>query len=84
MVQLLREEEPHGARELSQRLGISEAEVLAHLEHIRLALRTALEITPAFCHACGFVFSKRERLKAPGRCPVCRSERIAEPRFAIR
>lgn len=84
MVSLLREEEPQSAREISQRLGIGESEVLAHLEHIRLALRSSLVILAASCMGCGFVFSKRERLKGPGRCPVCRGEHIAEPRFSVR
>lgn len=84
MVDLLREEEPQSARELSQRVGIGESEVLAHLEHIRVAQRGALVVSPAYCIGCGFVFKKRERLKGPGRCPVCRGEHIAEPRFSIR
>lgn len=84
MVSLLAEEEPQSVRDLSQRLGIADSEVLDHLEHLRLALRAALVISPASCLACGFVFTKRERLKGPGRCPVCRSERIAEPRFSLR
>lgn len=71
------------ARELSGQVGVAEKEVLHHLEHIKLALRDALVLEPALCLACGFSFRKRERLKGPGRCPVCKSEHIAEPRFAI-
>ena len=71
------------AREMSERLGIQEREVLEHLEHVRLAQHGALLVEPASCLACGFVFRKRERLKGPGRCPVCKSEHIAEPRFSL-
>jgi len=71
------------ARELSGEVGVAEKEVLEHLEHIRLALRDGLVLEPAQCLACGFSFRKRERLKGPGRCPVCKSEHIAEPRFAV-
>jgi len=81
IVSLLREEELT-AREISERVGVSEKEVLEHLEHIRIALRGGLLVTPAACMACGFSFRKRERLKGPGRCPVCRSEHIAEPSFS--
>lgn len=72
------------AREISAQVGVAEKEVLEHLEHIRLALRGRLVLEPALCMACGFSFQKRERLKGPGRCPVCKSEHIAEPRFSIR
>lgn len=77
------QEETLSAREISGRVGISEKEVLEHLEHIRVALHGGLVVIPAECMACGFVFRKRERLKGPGRCPVCRSEHIAEPSFTI-
>lgn len=43
-----------------------------------------LEITPAECRNCGFVFAKRERLTSPGKCPVCRNEAILDPLFRIR
>ncbi|HJV65147.1 MAG TPA: transcriptional regulator [Geomonas sp.] len=71
------------AREISGRVGIPEKEVLEHLEHIRAALHGALVVIPAECMGCGFLFRKRERLKGPGKCPVCRSERIAEPSFTV-
>jgi len=41
-------------------------------------------MTPAECRSCGFVFSKRDRLTPPGKCPICRCETIFEPLFAIR
>ena len=71
------------AREISERVGIGEKDVLAHLEHIKIALHEGLVVQPALCMACGFSFRKRERLKGPGRCPACRSEHIAEPRFSV-
>ena len=71
------------ARELSERVGIEEKEVLEHLGHIKIALHERLIVIPALCMACGFSFKKRERLKGPGRCPVCHSERIANPHFTV-
>jgi predicted Zn-ribbon and HTH transcriptional regulator len=64
-------------------MGIPEKDALEHLEHIRIALHGGLLVLPALCLACGFTFRKRARLKGPGRCPVCRSEHIAEPHFSI-
>jgi len=71
------------AREISQQAGLQERDVLGHLEHIKVALHGKLITEPAHCLACGFSFRKRERLKGPGRCPICKSEHIADPRFAI-
>jgi transcriptional regulator len=74
------------AGEISREVRISEREVYDHLEHIRkTASRSAkhLIITPAECRRCGFIFSKRERLRKPGRCPLCRGESIKESLFSI-
>ena len=74
------------AKEISAEIRISEADVLENIEHIRLMMRkenTHILITPASCKKCGFVFAKRDRLTKPGKCPVCRSEQIQEPRFFI-
>jgi len=74
------------AKDISAEVRISEKEVYDHLEHIRktvLKKDLHLEIYPAECVKCGFVFRKRERLKKPGRCPVCRSETIQHPLFSI-
>jgi len=72
------------AREISEQTGIGEKDVYDHLEHIQLHRQNLhLAMTPAVCHKCGFVFRKRERLKKPGRCPVCRGEFIDPPSFFI-
>lgn len=73
-------------REISAAVGIREKEVARHLEHIRKSLHATSErfqVVPASCRKCGFVFAKRERMDRPGRCPVCKGESIAEPRFGI-
>jgi hypothetical protein len=74
------------AQEISGAVRISIREALGHLEHIEKSLRkreARLIVVPSVCNKCGFVFAKRERLKKPGRCPVCRGETISEPRYAI-
>jgi len=78
---------PFSARDISGEAGISVREVFGHLGHIQKSLsRTEyhLVMTPAECKKCGFVFKKRERLKKPGKCPVCRGESIQEPLFSLR
>jgi predicted Zn-ribbon and HTH transcriptional regulator len=73
------------AREISRAVGAREKEVLEHLPHVARGLSGAgrFEVEPSSCLACGFKFRKRERLKTPGKCPVCRSEKITETRFGI-
>lgn len=77
---------PCSGRDLSAAAGIQEREVDGHLEHIRKSIAASglrLIITPAECKKCGFVFSKRDKLKRPGKCPVCKGESIREPLFSI-
>lgn len=76
------------AREISQAVAMKEKEVLEHLPHIARSIgahsssmRFAVE--PSQCLECGFVFRKRERLKTPSKCPVCRSAEITETRFGV-
>lgn len=75
------------ARELSSSAGLTERDVLTHLEHLARSLPhdgLALAIEPATCLACGYVFRDRARLSSPGQCPTCRSERVAPPSFSLR
>ncbi len=72
------------ARDISKALGIGEKDVIEHLVHVRRTVgRKRFVLEPPECLRCGFVFRKRERLKTPGRCPLCRSEEITEARYGI-
>ncbi len=74
------------AKEISAEVKASEREVYDHLEHIQRTVNKKehnFMVTPAECRKCGFVFKKRNRLKKPGKCPVCNSELIQEPLFSI-
>lgn len=78
--------EPVTLRQLSQAAGLSEREVLSHLQHLQKSLRTQgrrLAITPATCLDCRFSFQKRDRFTRPGKCPACRSTRLSGPFFAL-
>ena len=75
------------AKEISVEIRVSEKEVYNHLEHIQKTFTKRgqhFTVIPSSCKKCGFVFRKRDRLKKPGKCPVCRSESILEPSFTIR
>ncbi len=80
------QEDEWDVRGLSQRLGISEKDVIAHLAHVQRSLAaggTRLVIQPAYCRACGFAFKDRGRFTRPGRCPQCRQTWIAPPVFRL-
>lgn len=85
-IRALLEKGPHSAKEISIAIRIPEKEVENHLEHLRKSLHTEgrrLTQVPAECRGCGFVFRKRDRLKAPGRCPVCKGESISDSSFRV-
>jgi len=71
---------------LARELGTTRGDVEDDLRH---ALRSAracghdIEIVPAKCKSCGFVFSEDKLLK-PGRCPACKGSRLFEPMIRIR
>jgi hypothetical protein len=73
------------AKDISRAIGMKEKDVYEHLEHVAksTARRGRFVVEPSECLDCGFVFTKRERLKTPSKCPVCRSEAITETRFLI-
>ena len=73
--------------QLAQMLGIREREVEEHLPHVvKTIARDKTKqfiLDPARCQDCAFVFRDRNRLTSPSRCPHCRSEAIAAPRYGI-
>ena len=73
--------------QLAQMLGIPERQVEAHLTHVvKTVARDNTKrfiLDPARCQTCQFVFRDRSRLTSPSRCPHCRSEAIAAPRYGI-
>jgi predicted Zn-ribbon and HTH transcriptional regulator len=77
-----------GFEELRRELEAPARALEEDLRHVERSLRRGserLRIEPARCLSCGFVFRERaaRHLHAPSRCPRCRSERIADPRFRI-
>src|SRR5687768_13882591 len=76
--------QPMTARELSQMAGLSEDAVYQHLPHLVKSAKSegaTLEIEPAECLKCGFVFEDRKRFTRPGKCPECKETRISPPSF---
>ena len=85
-IRALLAEGPLTALEISSAVRRPEKEIADHLEHLRKSLHSEgrrLVQVPAECRGCGFVFRKRQRLRAPSRCPVCRGESISDPSFRL-
>jgi predicted Zn-ribbon and HTH transcriptional regulator len=71
-------------RELSGAVSVGEKDLVAHLEHLERSLRHSgerLVVEPARCLACGF--EPDRRFTRPSRCPQCKGNRLAYPRFSI-
>jgi hypothetical protein len=69
------------ARDISKLQHITEKEVYDHLRYIQRSLKSEFRMVPAECLGCGFRFTKREHLRAPSRCPLCKGEHIQDPVF---
>lgn len=74
-------------KDISVHVKIPEKEVYEHLEHIRRTMESRKDCKfktyPPCCRKCGFEFIKRDKLKKPGKCPICRSESIKNAKFTI-
>ena len=74
-------DEARSVSSLARELGLRRGDVDEDLRH---AVRTAtgaghrVEVIPARCKDCGFVFGP-DRLSKPGRCPSCKGSRLFEP-----
>jgi transcriptional regulator len=76
---------PRTASSLARELNLTRGDVEEELRHAIRSARAAgerVEIAPARCKQCGFLFDS-ERLLKPGKCPECRSTRIYEPLISI-
>ena len=91
---LLKEaEEPLDTKSIATRLGLPDHEkrrVEEALKHLYRSVkrksggRESLEIVPARCLDCGYVFPRKEgEFKKPSKCPRCKSQRIEGPWFYI-
>jgi predicted Zn-ribbon and HTH transcriptional regulator len=73
---------PLTVRELSKLAGLSEDQVVQHLEHLTKSIKAEggkLVVEPAECLGCGYVFEGRTRFTKPGKCPECKETRVAPP-----
>ncbi len=72
--------------ELSGILRVSEREAAFHLEHALESAsgRFTVEVEPAHCRSCGFVFRDRKKVTKPSRCPRCKATRVEPATYMLR
>ncbi len=78
--------EPRSVSSLARELGLTRGDIEDDLRHAIRSARSqghAVEVIPARCKACDFVFSD-EKLTKPGRCPACKGTRLYEPMIHVR
>jgi hypothetical protein len=78
--------EPRSASSLARELGLKRGDIDDDLRHLIRSARAAghhVELVPARCKSCGFLFGE-DKLVKPGRCPSCTGSRLFEPMLVIR
>jgi predicted Zn-ribbon and HTH transcriptional regulator len=78
--------EPRSISWLARELGLRRGDLEDDLRHALRSARAAgheIEIVPARCKSCDFVFGE-DKLVKPGRCPACKGTRLFEPLLRIR
>jgi transcriptional regulator len=77
--------EPRSVSSLAREMGMGRGDMEEDLRH---AIRSAraqghdVDVIPARCKQCDFVFSD-EKLSKPSRCPACKGTRVFEPMIRV-
>ena len=77
--------EPRSVSSIAREMGLRRGDLEQDLRHALRSARAAghqVEIIPARCKACGFVFGV-DRLAKPSRCPTCKGTRLFEPLIRV-
>jgi hypothetical protein len=78
-------QEPRSVSSLARELGLGRRDVETDLRHlIRSAQASghAVQILPARCRSCDFIFGT-DKLVKPSRCPACKGTRLLEAQVRI-
>lgn len=68
---------------------VNPKDIYEHLEHVAKSIysrssgREVLLMEPPYCRKCGYVFKDINKPRKPSKCPRCKSEWIAPPRFIV-
>ena len=78
-------DEGFSLEEIEDILDLNRSALLDDLRHLQMSLRHRPErmlVVPPSCRTCGYTF-RIEEPRAPGRCPVCKSEAVLLPVFKV-
>lgn len=77
--------EPRSVSSLARELGMGRGDIEDELRHLLRSARASghdIDILPARCRSCDFVFSP-DKLARPSRCPQCKGTRLFEAQIRI-
>ena len=77
--------EPRSVSSIAREMGLRRGDLEDDLRHALRSARAAghqIEIIPARCKSCDFVFGN-DKLTKPSRCPACKATRLFEPLIRI-
>jgi predicted Zn-ribbon and HTH transcriptional regulator len=77
--------EPRSVSSIAREMGLRRGDLEDDLRHALRSARAAghrVEVIPARCKSCGFVFGD-DKLTKPSRCPACKATRLFEPLIRI-
>jgi predicted Zn-ribbon and HTH transcriptional regulator len=77
--------EPRSVSSIAREMGLRRGELAEDLRHALRSARAAghqVEVIPARCKSCGFVFGE-DKLGKPSRCPACKGTRLFEPLIRV-
>lgn len=86
IVELLSKNEKMTLQELADFTKASVKTIAMDLDSVRKTIKydnKRIEVNPASCIGCGYVFLGRGRVSDPHKCPECHSERINKQKFRI-
>lgn len=76
---------PLSIKDIAQLLEMPVKDVEEDIQHLQKSIKHMeyqLEVIPARCHKCDFLFSK-DKLHKPSKCPKCHATWIYEPRISV-
>ena len=86
IIELLSKGEGLTIQELADHTKSTAKMIADDLDSVRKTIKydnKRIEVQPATCLGCEFVFAGRGRISDPHKCPECHSERISPQKFRI-
>ncbi|NHJ00902.1 MAG: DeoR family transcriptional regulator [Candidatus Heimdallarchaeota archaeon] len=86
IIKLLREHDDITLQELADLTQTAVKTIARDLDSVRKTIKSEglrIEVRPAKCMACEYLFTGRNRVSDPTKCPECHSERIDPQRFRL-